>query len=163
MDIYHYSPDTGEYTGTSVARIDPLDTSRHLIPASATTIAPPDPVLGFARVFNGTEWQLNFINVDGEVTNSPSPTIEDVKLEANRRCIAVADENRQRNLTDRRVEFALKLASGEALTDAEQAERAEGQIVWDRIKGIRMASNNIEQMNPIPADYATNDTYWGGV
>lgn len=85
--------------------------------------------------------------------------VADVKAEARRRIVAIADPDRQRNLTARGTEFALKLAAGETLTADEQAELAAGEAIWTRIKALRTASNNIEAMDPIPADFADN-TYW---
>lgn len=57
MNIYHYD-ETGEYKGTAVARQDPLDSSRYLIPRNATTIAPPAAEEGKALVFSGSAWGL---------------------------------------------------------------------------------------------------------
>ena len=55
MNIYHYDK-IGVYQGTTVARQDPLEPGRYLVPRNATTVAPPAEESGKARVFNGTAW-----------------------------------------------------------------------------------------------------------
>ena len=57
MIVYNYS-NTGEYIGESTARVDPLDDTNFLIPANATTIAPPSTGANEVAAFNGTEWVL---------------------------------------------------------------------------------------------------------
>jgi hypothetical protein len=61
MNIHHLHPETGEYLGTSPARLNPRETQRagypvYLIPAHATTCALPEAIEGMARVWNGSEW-----------------------------------------------------------------------------------------------------------
>lgn len=56
MKIYHYDQHTGEYMGDGEAAADPLEPGRWLIPAWATTIAPPEAVEGKVRYFDGLEW-----------------------------------------------------------------------------------------------------------
>jgi len=50
MDIYHYDRLTGVLTGQSVADLDPIE-GKPLIPAHATSIAPPASRPGYASVF----------------------------------------------------------------------------------------------------------------
>ncbi len=90
--------------------------------------------------------------------SEPAPTADRVKAEAAKRILVVCPEWKQRNLTARAVELAIKGASN--WTAEEQAELAAGQAIWDQIKAIRAASNALEVMEPIPADFATNDNYW---
>ena len=45
MIIYHYHPITGELTGTGKADADPMQKGNWLIPANATTVAPPKIIL----------------------------------------------------------------------------------------------------------------------
>ena len=51
IDVHHYAPDTGEHTGTTVARMDPMDNTRPLVPAHATLEALPDVGDGLAAVW----------------------------------------------------------------------------------------------------------------
>lgn len=80
-----------------------------------------------------------------------------VKEEAQRRILEVLPEWRQRNLTARAAELAAKGQSN--WTPEEQAEWDAGQILWDKIKVIRAASDALESMDPIPSDYKDN-SYW---
>ena len=56
MLVYNYHPITLEYTGCSEADPDPLDEGRWLIPACASTIAPPEAVSGKNLGFH--EWDM---------------------------------------------------------------------------------------------------------
>lgn len=58
MMIYHYSPDTGEYTGSSEAQESPLEPGVPLIPQFATTDAPPAVSSHEAAVWDGSAWQV---------------------------------------------------------------------------------------------------------
>ena len=56
MKIYNYSPISGEYISTTDADESPLETGEFLLPAHATTLAPPAPRYSFAAVFTSGEW-----------------------------------------------------------------------------------------------------------
>ena len=56
MQIYNYDGTTGEYLFTSLADLSPLEKGVYLIPANATTLAPPTAQVGYARVFGGSTW-----------------------------------------------------------------------------------------------------------
>jgi len=56
MQIYNYDGTTGEYLFTSLADMSPLEKGVYLIPANATTVAPPAAQVGYARVFGGSTW-----------------------------------------------------------------------------------------------------------
>jgi hypothetical protein len=56
MDVHNYHAQTGEYLGTSIADESPLEPGVFLIPANATTVAPPPPQQGQARVFINGDW-----------------------------------------------------------------------------------------------------------
>lgn len=83
-------------------------------------------------------------------------TAEMVKAEAGRRIVEIVPEWKQRNLTARGTKFALRLAQGDTLSVADQAELAAGEAIWAQVEAIRDASDLIEAMDPIPADYADN-------
>lgn len=69
-----------------------------------------------------------------------------VKAEAGRRILSIAPEWMQRNLTARAVELALLYpgTKGVDLPEPERSEYLAGQAVWERIRAIRAASNQIE-------------------
>ena len=58
MQIYHYNQNTGELTGQTNARPDPLEPGRWLIPKHATTIAPPTIGENEVAVFASGAWTL---------------------------------------------------------------------------------------------------------
>ena len=59
MQIFHYNPDNGEFLGVGKADPDPLEQGNWLIPAHATTVAPPAVTLPdtVARFQNGV-WSI---------------------------------------------------------------------------------------------------------
>lgn len=63
-----------------------------------------------------------------------------IKQECRRRILAIADEDKQRNLTARGVELTLAVAQG-ALSSVDAQELANLQAVWARIKALRTASD----------------------
>lgn len=59
MKIYHYDPETLEYTGESVADPSPLEPGVWLIPAYATTTVPDvEPNEGEILVYENDVWAL---------------------------------------------------------------------------------------------------------
>lgn len=69
-----------------------------------------------------------------------------VKAEASRRILSIAPEWMQRNLTARAADLALLYPGtpGDQLPEPERSEYLAGQVVWDCIRAIRQASNQIE-------------------
>jgi len=85
------------------------------------------------------------------------PTADQVKQEAARRILAIAPDYRQRNMLARTAEL---LRIGEAnLTQSQRDEVLAIERVWETIQMIRVRSDAIEAMDPIPSDYAA-DKYW---
>lgn len=72
--VYSYNLN-GEFVGTDQAFPDPLTPGEYLLPAGATTVAPPDAVEGKARKWDGSEWVLEDIP---EPTPVPPPTTEEL-------------------------------------------------------------------------------------
>lgn len=94
---------------------------------------------------------------DSEFPPPPPPSSDMVKQEAARRILAICPKWMQRNLTARAAELAIKGPTN--WTEQERAEHTAGQDIWDRIKLVRVKSNQIEAMAPIPPDYS-DDKYW---
>lgn len=92
-----------------------------------------------------------------EISQYDAEMVAAVKAEAQRRIISIIPEWKQRNLTARAAELAIKGAVN--WTAEEQAEYEAGQAVWDSIKAVRTKSDALEAMSPIPEDY-TDDKYW---
>lgn len=70
MQIYHYDPATGVYTGTGLADPDPLDEGNWLVPAHATTRTPPPVQPGQRAVFDPA---LAVWTLQADVPGAPPP------------------------------------------------------------------------------------------
>lgn len=57
MEVYQYSPDTGEYLGARVAQPSPLEPGQFLVPANATTAPPISVSPGHVARWTGTGWE----------------------------------------------------------------------------------------------------------
>lgn len=79
-----------------------------------------------------------------------------VKMEARRRILERFPEWKQTNMTARGVELQDVWRRVGSWTTGEQAEADALAAAWDWIKAVRVASDAIEAMQPIPADYADN-------
>lgn len=55
MIIYHYA-ENGEYIGSSDALESPREPGAYLIPRNATDAVPPEPMEGYARLYDGDVW-----------------------------------------------------------------------------------------------------------
>ena len=79
MQIYHYHPETGEYLGDGLADPSPLEPGKYLIPAHATTAAPPTAMSGKVRVWRG-EWMFEDKQPEEQpVDPGYEPSLEEVK------------------------------------------------------------------------------------
>ena len=82
----------------------------------------------------------------------PPPTVQDVKTEAGRRILERYPEWRQANMTARAVQLVdIKLER--ELTAEEVAEEAALKASWAWISTVRLTSDAIEQMDPIPQGF----------
>ncbi|MFD1342871.1 hypothetical protein [Litorisediminicola beolgyonensis] len=80
-----------------------------------------------------------------------------VKAEAGRRILALCPEWKQRNLT---AQASILAEKGRATwSPEEQAAWDDGEALWTQIAAIRTRSNEIEAMDPPPAD-PTDDALW---
>jgi hypothetical protein len=59
MQIWHYDPDSGLLLGDGIADPSPLEPGVWLVPAHATTAAPPDPVADKDIIWDGAAWILH--------------------------------------------------------------------------------------------------------
>jgi hypothetical protein len=86
-----------------------------------------------------------------------APTSDMVKAEAQRRIVAFVPEWKQRSLI---AQAAILAEKGRANWTADElAAWNAGSAVWGRVAVLRAASDALEAMDPIPADY-TDDSYW---
>lgn len=97
------------------------------------------------------QWVVDWVVED--IAASP----ERVKAEAQKRIYSVLPSWKQRNLTARAAELAIK--GRDNWTAEELSEYEAGQSVWNTIKAIRAASDALEAMDPVPKDYML-DKWW---
>ena len=57
MNAYKYDSQTGEFLHEILCQESPREPGKFLIPANATTVAPPEEQAGKARVWNGSLWE----------------------------------------------------------------------------------------------------------
>ena len=90
----------------------------------------------------------------------PAPTGADVKAEAGRRIEAIMPDYVQRNTMALALE-TMQLHGPDPANwpDGMKAVNAAAQAKWAAIKAIRLRSNEIEAMAPIPADFR-DEAYW---
>ena len=110
----------------------------------------------------GVFWE-NGVKVVRDLTEdeivSTAPTVDDVKAEAGRRILAVYADWKQRNMTMRATELQEIRIGGGTLTAQEETERLALIAASDWVKSVRVASDVIEAMDPIPNDFR-NDSFW---
>lgn len=76
-----------------------------------------------------------------------------IKFEAGRRILERYPQWRQTNMLARSIELTRK---AQTLTPEEQAEAVSLESSWAWIKSVRQASDAIEALSPIPADFASD-------
>ncbi|PZU85219.1 MAG: hypothetical protein DI528_12855 [Shinella sp.] len=77
MNIYHYDQTSGQFTFAGFAMPNHRNPENPLVPAFATTIAPPDARDGFVRIFNGTQWAYAPVPPDQETEGEPTISMSD--------------------------------------------------------------------------------------
>lgn len=119
----------------------------------------PQPIyeVRYQRLIQGDLVEKNGVVTRGWTVEDIPATADMIKTEAQRRILHILPEWKQRNLIARAAELAIK--GSQNWTPDEIEEVSVGQALWDQIKYIRVKSNEIETMNPIPVDYI-HDKYW---
>lgn len=80
MNIYHYHPETGEFTGVGMADESPLEPGVWIVPGHATMAEPPVPVAGQVRRFVSGSWEYSAATVeDPPLDPEYEPALEEVK------------------------------------------------------------------------------------
>jgi hypothetical protein len=117
MQIHHYHPETGRYLGTETAFESPLEPGVFLIPAYATTKAPPEGAQDVA--FDGKAWQAIEAATDTEQDQEP-----DAKALAQARIAEIDTELAVIDAAGARPsrEIALAMLSGTAVPDEAKAK-----------------------------------------
>jgi hypothetical protein len=89
-----------------------------------------------------------------------NPDVADVKSEAGRRIAVIMPDYKQRNVLAFGLETVMAYgADPSQWPEPLQQVNADMQAKWGAIKAIRVRSDEIEAMDPIPADFR-NDSYW---
>lgn len=118
-------------------------------PVSTETLPEVDP--RWQRAVQGPLTKTGDVVTRGWIIEDIPATVEMVKAEAYRRIVASCPEWKQRNLTAQAAQLAKK---GEAnWTPEEAAAWDAGEALWSQIAAIRAASDVIEAMDPIPANF----------
>ncbi|MDQ0135674.1 hypothetical protein J2T08_003595 [Neorhizobium galegae] len=141
MDIYHYHPVSGFFVAIGQADPDPLENPEgdpslpFLIPAYATTVAPPEPIAGKDRAFRDGAWTYVAIAPPVEEPDPEvfPPSSDDVDAERDRRIAAgftfegvlyQADEEARENI----------MGAHKAASDAMMLFGAEaGNLAWQQL------------------------------
>lgn len=119
--------------------------------------APSDPHVEIGTIPAGEN--VTSINA-GAGTYETAPiagTPEQVKAEANRRILKIVPEWKQRNLLAQAAQLNRKPVAD--WTAEEQAAVDAGDAIWAQVQAIRAKSDEIEAMDPIPAD-VTDSALW---
>ena len=133
--------------------------------------ANPPYVFGLETVKVETIVEVNRVHIKKTVEALPSQDqIGAIKAQASERILKAYPSWKQANMTARQGEL-LRIVLGEmldangdlvtarALTVDEKAELMAINVSWDWIKKIRVRSNELEAMSPLPADYSS-DSRW---
>ncbi|MFO0386325.1 MAG: tail fiber assembly protein [Flavobacteriales bacterium] len=61
--VFTYHPESGEFTGETIADESPLEPGVWHLPAYSTDVTPPDYQTGMIRVWNGQSWEFKAAEV----------------------------------------------------------------------------------------------------
>lgn len=90
----------------------------------------------------------------------PPATVEHVKAECRRRILLMMTEDQQRNTLAAGQAAVMQYGADPSLWPEElQQRQAAAMLAWTEIERLRSRSNQIELMDPIPADIV-DDSLW---
>lgn len=100
------------------------------------------------------EWVAlgNVADPEKTVEQIEAERVASIKQTAGLKIVAMLPEWKQRNLLARSVELQNKVLGGTALTVEEQGELDAIQALWDKVKTIRLISDNAEVQGTQPQD-----------
>jgi hypothetical protein len=181
VEIYHWNRESGEYSGSSFARADPLEEDHFLIPANATEVEPPNAGVGQVAQWGDTGWQavddlrgtdywladgsahtITEIGVslpDGALDAPPPPelTASLIKTSAGLRIAArLKDEKTQRNMNALAAQLLNRKFSG-SLNDADAATLALLDAAFGWVQA--MQAKGRELVDALDEDY-DDDGSW---
>ena len=115
----------------------------------------PDYFAPFQILRQSAVVDLDRVRIVYEVSDKEiGEQISAIKLEAQRRIYSRFPQWKQANMTARAV--GLLRAGEQNWTDEEKAEAGALDGAWVWIKTVRIASGEVEAMNPLPHDYDDN-------
>lgn len=121
MQIYHYDAHNQAYIGTSTARPDPLEHERFLIPANATTEAPPDAIDGQVACWTGVSWEVTADHrntkywLPGDDWNTPARNMADLGPLPDGAVFVAPDKPVFELIEERRAEITTALSTLDAV------------------------------------------------
>ena len=92
----------------------------------------------------GKLYEITPIYKNRPVAEVRAEFVEKVKALAFAKINALLPEWKQRNLTARAAELAMNVAANRSLSQAEKKEWEQGRLLFEKIKKIRLASDDIE-------------------
>lgn len=102
------------------------------------------------------DWEL-VSYTEADIIMYDNNMVQKVKIEAQRRILALVPDWKQRNIAARMAELSV---IGQPNWTVSQASEYQTYVnVWASIDNIRQLSDTLEAMSPIPKDY-TDDRYW---
>jgi hypothetical protein len=90
----------------------------------------------------------------------PTPGAAEVKEECRRRILAIMSEDQQRNTLAAGQAATMQYGADPANWPADlQARQAVALAAWAEIERLRQRSNEIEEMEPMPADISSDELW----